>query len=249
MPRRLLPALLLPAAATAQARLRPVPAEAPEGQALVARLREGGLVLFFRHADTRGEPCDRSYRIGDRAGQRNLAPEGRAQAVRLGARLAELGIPIAAPILAGPVFRARDTAELAFGTARVTVTDSLLADDYAGGRLDWVIAEHRRLFAAPVPPGGNRVLVGHRTPAIMVLGDAVAGHAFPEGAALVVAPQGAPSNDLPQGAPSNGQPQGAPSNGLPQGAPSNGLPGGKGFALLGILLLAPLPEAGFHACQ
>ena len=76
-----------------------------------------------------------------------------------------------------------------------------------------MIAEHRRLFAAPVPKGGNRVLVGHRTPAIMVAGDAVAGRAFPEGAALVISP------------------------------------GGEGFALLGILLLAPLPEGGFHACQ
>lgn len=214
LPRRLLPALLLPGRAAAEDRLRPVPAEAPAGAALVALLRAGGLVLFFRHADTRGEPCDRSYRVGDRAGQRNLAPEGRAQAVRLGARLAELGIAIAIaePVLAGPVFRARDTAELAFGKARVAVTDSLLADDYAGGRLDWVIAEHRRLLREPVPPGGNRVLVGHRTPAIMVLGDAVAGRAFPEGAALVVRP------------------------------------GGEGFALLGILLLAPLPEGGFHAC-
>ncbi|WP_431269501.1 histidine phosphatase family protein [Dankookia sp. P2] len=212
LPRRLLPAFLLPGPAMAQVRPRPVPAEAPEGAALVALLREGGLVLFFRHADTRGEPCDRSFRIGDRAGQRNLAPEGRAQAVRLGARMAALGIPVAAPVLAGPVFRARDTAELAFGTARVEVTDGLLADDHAAARLDWVLAEHRRLFAAPAPPGGNRVLVGHRTPAIMVLGDAVAGRAFPEGAALVVRP------------------------------------GGEGVALLGILMLAPLPEGGFHAC-
>ena len=211
--RRLLPALLLPGFATAGERVRPTSAETPEGQALVARLQSGGLVLFFRHADTRGEPCDRSYRIGDRAGQRNLAPEGRAQAVRLGAQLAALGIPVGDPILAGPVFRARETAELAFGAARVVVTDSLLADDYAGARLDWVIAEHRRLFTAPVPPGGNRVLVGHRTPAIMVLGDAVAGRAFPEGGALVLAPDGAR------------------------------------VALLGILLLAPLPEGGFHACQ
>ncbi|WP_380067058.1 histidine phosphatase family protein [Dankookia sp. GCM10030260] len=245
----MLPTLLLPGLAAGQERPRPMPAEAPEGQALVARLREGGLVLFFRHADTRGEPCDRSYRIGDRAGQRNLAPEGRAQAVRLGARLAALGIPIAGPVLAGPVFRARDTAELAFGTARVAVTDSLLADDYAGARLDWVIAEHRRLLAAPVPPGGNRVLVGHRTPAIMVFGDAVAGRAFPEGAALVVAPRGAPADVAPQGAPANVMPQGTPVDVMPQGAASARMRRGEGGTLLGILLLAPLPEGGFHACQ
>jgi phosphohistidine phosphatase SixA len=145
-------------------------------------------VLYFRHADTRGEPCDSSFRIGDRAGQRNISPAGVAQSRRIGARLAELRIPLALPVLAGPVYRARDTAEHAFGAARVAVTDSLLADDYAGGRLEWVIAEHRRLFAAPVPAGANRVLVGHRTPAIMVAGDAVAGRAFPEGAALVIAP-------------------------------------------------------------
>jgi len=183
-----LPALPVPAMAD---RLRPVSDASPEGAALVAALHNGGHVLFFRHADTRGENCDITYRVGDRAGQRNISPAGRAQSARIGARLAELGIPVAFPVLAGPVYRARDTAEHAFGAARVTVTDGLLADDFAGARLDQVLAEHRRLFSAPVPAGANRVLVGHRTPAIMVAGDAVAGRAFPEGGALVIAPLGA----------------------------------------------------------
>ncbi len=192
MPRRrvFLAALLLPRAARAEA-LRPLPDTAPEAAPLIARLRAGGLVLFFRHADTIGEPCDRSFRIGDRAGQRNISPRGREQSARIGARLAALGIPVQFPVLAGPVYRARDTAEHAFGVARVTVTDSLLADDYAGGRLDWVLAEHRRLFAAPVAAGGNRVLVGHRTPAIMISGGAVSDRIFPEGSALVIEPRGA----------------------------------------------------------
>ncbi|WP_439599028.1 histidine phosphatase family protein [Falsiroseomonas sp.] len=189
--RTLLLALLAAAPARAQQRLTPQPVDSAEGAALVTRLRQGGLVLFFRHADTRGEPCDRSFRVGDRPGQRNLSPQGRAQSARIGARLAELGIPVARPVLAGPVYRARDTAELAFGAAEVTVTESLLADDYAGGRLAWVLAEHRRLFSEAVPPGTNRLLFGHRTPAIMVAGDAVGGRAFPEGAALVLAPRGA----------------------------------------------------------
>ncbi len=157
--------------------------------ALLPRLWAGGLVLFFRHADTLGEPCDRSFRVGDRAGQRNISPRGREQSRRIAARMAELGIPMQFPVLAGPVYRARDTAEEAWGAARVQVTDSLLADDFSGPRLDWVLAEHRRLFSAPVPPGVNRVLVGHRTPAIMIFGDPVAGRAFPEGAALVIEPR------------------------------------------------------------
>jgi phosphohistidine phosphatase SixA len=187
--------LAFPAAARAE-RLRPAGVGSAEGAALVARLRAGGLVLFFRHADTRGEPCDSSFRVGDRAGQRNISPAGRAQAARIGARLAELGIPVEWPVLAGPVYRARDTAEAAFGANRVLVTDSLLADDFSGPRLDWVLAEHRRLFSAPVATGINRVLVGHRTPAIMVAGDAVAGRAFPEGGALVIHPRGPGGFDL-----------------------------------------------------
>lgn len=128
--RGILALLAVPAVARAE-RLRPVGADDPEGTALVAALRAGGHVLFFRHADTRGEPCDRD-------GQRNISPDGRAQSARIGA----------------------------------------------------VLAEHRRLFSAPVAAGANRVLVGHRTPAIMIIGDPVAGRAFPEGSALVLAPNG-----------------------------------------------------------
>ncbi|HYH42921.1 MAG TPA: histidine phosphatase family protein [Burkholderiales bacterium] len=167
-------------------------AQEPPGVALVERLRKGGLVLFFRHADTRGMPCDRSFRIGDRDGQRNISAEGREQSQRIGTAFRELRIPIALPVLAGPVYRARDTAELAFGPTNVHVTDGLLADDYAGGRLSWVLDEHRRLFSDPVATGTNRVLVGHRTPAILVFGSSVGAKAFPEGSALVIEPGGTP---------------------------------------------------------
>ena len=191
--------MLLAWAALAQvASARPlsaVTADEPAGRVLIERLRRGGLVLFVRHADTTGMACDRSFRIGSRDGQRNLSPEGRAQARRLGEALEASGIPVAFPVLAGPVYRARDTAEEAFGGDRVEVVEGLLADDYAGGRLGWVLDEHRRLFTKPVPPGANRVLVGHRTPAIMVLGPQVGGSAFPEGSALVLEPR-RPSPEL-----------------------------------------------------
>jgi phosphohistidine phosphatase SixA len=191
--------------------LSPVTVQEPQGRAMVERLRRGGLVLFFRHADTTGMPCDSTYKIGDRPGQRNLSPEGREQSRRISEALRRLQIPVAYPVLAGPVFRARDTAEFAFGPQRVQVTDSLLADDYAGGRLQWAVDEHRRLMSEPVPNAMNRVLVGHRTPAIMVLGSSVSGRAFPEGAALVLEP-----GERPQ--------------------------------VLVVLMLAPIPDRGFHSC-
>lgn len=191
--------------------LTPVALSATEARPLVDRLRQGGLVLFVRHADTAGMPCDSSYRVGDRAGQRNISERGREQSRRFGAALREQGIPVARPVLAGPVYRARDTAEEAFGTAAVEVVDGLTADDFAGSRLGWVLAEHRRLMAEPVPAGANRILVGHRTPAIMIFGEAVAGRAFPEGAAIVIDPAPAPR-------------------------------------ILGIVMPAPIPRAGFHGC-
>src|SRR3954447_4661483 len=44
--------------------LLPVAVQELQGWALVERLRRGGFVLYFRHADTTGMPCDRSHRIG-----------------------------------------------------------------------------------------------------------------------------------------------------------------------------------------
>ncbi|WP_054143973.1 histidine phosphatase family protein [Bosea sp. AAP35] len=176
------------AEAKSVAKAMPVAADSPEGAPLVERLRRGGLVLYFRHADTSGMPCDRSFRIGDRAGQRNISEAGRRQSREIGAALLRLGIPVEKPVRAGPVYRARDTAELAFGEEAVAIDEALTADDYAGARLAAVLDGHRALFSAPVRAGVNRVLVGHRTPAIMVLGRIVGGPAFPEGSAIVIEP-------------------------------------------------------------
>lgn len=179
---------LLPVGVSAQ-QDRAASAISAEGRMLIDRLRHGGTVMFIRHADTAGQPCDAYGRERER--QRNISPAGREQAVALGRRIAELDIPIAWPVLASPVYRARDTAELAFGIGRVRVTDSLVADDYAGSRLQWVLSEHQRLFSEPVPAGANRVLVGHRGPVQMIVGARVAGTRLPEAGVLVLEPRGA----------------------------------------------------------
>lgn len=90
----------LPAQTASATRLSAVAPDSAAGQQLVQRLRAGGLVLFFRHADTRGEPCDRSFRVGDRTGQRKLSLAGRQQAARIGPALQALGIPVEQPVLA-----------------------------------------------------------------------------------------------------------------------------------------------------
>jgi len=113
-PRRLIlaaPALLLARRASAAT------AQGAEAAALVAALRAGGVVAVMRHGITDRSQVDTGD-LGNRAGQRNLSAEGRAQSLRTGRAVAVLGIPLG-QVLTSPVFRARDTADLAFGALAV----------------------------------------------------------------------------------------------------------------------------------
>lgn len=179
MQRRLLLSLLaLPLPAVAQDFLA-------DDQA-VALLRGGGLNLYFRHGITDRSQIDTGRR-GDRSGQRNLSEAGRTQATRLGEAVRALGIPVA-EVLTSEVFRARDTAELAFGWARVE--PDLIADDYTPGNAAEDARRVSRRLAEPIA-GGNRVLVGHIVPAGMILGRSLSQAEFPEGTAAIFRPRGA----------------------------------------------------------
>lgn len=156
-----------------------------DAQAL-ALLRAGGLNLYLRHAITDRGQFDTGRR-GDRAGQRNLSEAGRVQARRLGEAMRALGIPVV-EVLTSEVFRARDTAELAFGAARIE--RDLIADDYTPGSASEDARAVSQALAQPVA-GGNRVMVGHIVPLGIILGRGLAQAEFPEGAMGVFRPRGA----------------------------------------------------------
>jgi hypothetical protein len=86
------------------------------------------------------------------------------------------------------VFRARDTAELAFG-ARAVVEPNLTADDYTPDaallreRIAWLGARSGR----PSEPATMVVLVGHIVPLGLMLGRRLAQAEFPEGSFAVFA--------------------------------------------------------------
>ncbi len=156
---------------------------------LIAALRRGGVVAVMRHAIT-----DRSQADGgdltDRSRQRNLSEAGRAQAARIGRAFAALGIPLG-EVLASPVFRARDTAEIAFGT-RARIEPMLTADDYTpdAAQLARQIAWLRDRALRPSAAGVTDVLVGHIVPLGMVLGRSLGQAEYPEGGSAVFAPSG-----------------------------------------------------------
>jgi len=90
-----------------------------EGSALLDVLRQGGLVIMFRHGATdRSQPDDDVVDFDDCATQRVLTDEGRADAVAIGEAFRDLTIPVGA-VWASPYCRSRDTGELAFGRAEV----------------------------------------------------------------------------------------------------------------------------------
>lgn len=79
-------------------------------------LREGGVVIAFRHALAPGTFDPPEFTLGDCGTQRNLSDEGRAQARRIGQWFQARGLQPAA-VRSSPWCRCMDTATLAFGRA------------------------------------------------------------------------------------------------------------------------------------
>lgn len=151
--------------------------------ALVAKLREGGYVLYMRHTSTDFSQNDaRMTSYEDCASQRNLTDKGRDEAREIGAQVKRLRIPIG-EVLASPFCRTMETARLAFGKAQAT-------HDVRGGpvrsddpkRYDAL----RALLSSVVGKGENRVISSHGNPF-----QAVAGPPYlAEGEIAVVRPDG-----------------------------------------------------------
>jgi phosphohistidine phosphatase SixA len=145
--------------------------------------------MVMRHGITDRSQADRGD-LARREAQRKLNAAGRAQSLRAGEAFAALGIPLGA-VLTSPVFRALDTADLAFGPRRV-VEPALTADDYTPdpallrARIAWLGERVRRTSA----PDATDVLVGHIVPLGMMLGRGLAQAEFPEGGVAVFAPCG-----------------------------------------------------------
>jgi phosphohistidine phosphatase SixA len=135
-------------------------AERPGARDLVARLREGGHVIFIRHAATEATQDDPRPDLADPSTQRNLSDAGRNQARQLGRAIRRLRIPVGT-VLASPYARTRETAELACGRDRVRVTRDLLNEAFPGTDDKELARRLRRLFTTRPPGGRNTVLVSH----------------------------------------------------------------------------------------
>ena len=150
-----------------------------QGAALVHALREGGLVIYFRHTATDFSKNDDAMRgYDDCAFQRPLSAQGRADAKAIGERIAALKLPVGV-VKASPMCRTMEHARLMLGAATPTSTMRELTapGEYLG---------LKRLLSERVPHGINRWMVGHGTPFRAVAGPP---H-LAEGEAIVLRPNG-----------------------------------------------------------
>lgn len=133
-----------------------VRAEAPPD--LVARLRQGGFNLYFRHSLTNraNQPDDD---LTSCVQQRNLTEDGVALAREIGQRIRALRLPIG-EVLASPYCRCVDTARWAFD--RVTVTDWLESNGDPRSASEQQRLQRLKTALTSRPPAGlNAVFVAH----------------------------------------------------------------------------------------
>jgi phosphohistidine phosphatase SixA len=112
-------------------------------------MRRGGYTMIWRHAETDWLTQD-APGSPERANQRNLTERGVTDAKAIGAMFKHANIPVG-DVVASPMWRTRETAEHAFGRAKL---------DMALRTLE-VTPEQKAIIAAKPAKGANRVLVTH----------------------------------------------------------------------------------------
>jgi len=138
-----------------------------DNEALVSALKEGGHVIYIRHAKTTkdwGDQVSPELDLADCRTQRRLSDEGKADAKAIGEGFKAAGVPVG-DVISSEYCRAYNTADLAFG---VYTKDSNLnflpcvectPEDYKkyADRLS-------PLMSAQPKKGKNTILVGHDDP-------------------------------------------------------------------------------------
>jgi phosphohistidine phosphatase SixA len=150
---------------------------------VLAELRAGGLVIFFRHGAT--DQTSSSEEAPDMARcetQRNLSAEGRRQATQIGHAFLALGIPVGT-VTTSPFCRAKDTAHLGFGSFEVSA-DLYFAIGADAGSTRRNAQSLRRMLATAPPPRSNAVIVSHTAN----LAEAAGIWPKPEGVAYIFRP-------------------------------------------------------------
>jgi phosphohistidine phosphatase SixA len=165
----------------------PDPADALSDADLAKALRQGGYVIYFRHADTGPAYAETQPIDFERCDtQRNLNDDGRADARSIGESFHRLRIPVG-DVLTSEFCRCWQTAELAFGRyKKARVLTGVGRGAEAAGRRKEATDGLRKLLGTPPRGAANTVLVSHG----FNLLDAEGFHLGTQGEAAIFRPDG-----------------------------------------------------------
>ncbi len=156
---------------------------------LLKALRQGGHIIYIRHAQTDKDYADQAdpkLDLSNCGTQRTLSEKGWAQAKDIGAGFRAAKIPVGT-VIASDYCRAWQTADLAFGTyKRNSALNFVKSEEYnAAQRLQMKTAVMPLLTALP-KAGTNTVIVGHDD----VFDSATGIYPKPQGMAYILKPDG-----------------------------------------------------------
>ncbi len=156
---------------------------------LLNALRQGGHIIYIRHAQTDRDYADQAdpkLDLTNCGTQRTLSDKGWEQAKNIGAGFRAAKIPVGT-VIASDYCRAWQTADLAFGTfKRNSALNFVKSEEYnAAQRLQMKTAVMPLLTAMP-KAGTNTVIVGHDD----VFDSATGIYPKPQGMAYILKPDG-----------------------------------------------------------
>jgi phosphohistidine phosphatase SixA len=157
------------------------------GAQLVSALRQGGYIIYFRHAQTEKDYPDQvSAVMGKCDTQRMLSEEGWKQSKIIGEGFKMLNIPVD-KVYSSQYCRAWQTADLAFGRyEKMAALNFPKAAEYTDAQKEQMRSALLPMLTATPAAGKNTVIVGHDD-----LFDAVTGiYPEPQGIAYIVKPMG-----------------------------------------------------------
>ena len=151
----------------------PIAAQPLSDGQLVEALRGGGYVIVFRHGATNADQADTDplnvEQPGNEAKQRHLSDKGRSTARAWNEAFRKMGIPVGR-IYTSKLFRAQETARLAFGepttTFDVTEGNQIVSPNENNRRAAML---HKMASTAP-DAGTNTIVVTHKPNVIDAFG-------------------------------------------------------------------------------
>jgi phosphohistidine phosphatase SixA len=159
------------------------------GKQLLDALRQGGHVIYIRHATTTidyADQADPKMRLNDCSTQRQLSLEGFKEAMQIRDAFQKQGIPVG-EVIASQYCRSWQTADIAFGRHRQDARLNFLPfEDYTEAQVAEMKARITPFFTAKPAAGTNTVIVGHDDPFEAATGI----YPDPMGIAYVITPDG-----------------------------------------------------------